>query len=150
MRSDNKIVPFLRKHGPSRFDELPVTKVSVEIRRDYGVRRILLTGSQGSVKRKGRQVPIWYIDQEHDPKDVVRRYIDENLDTMNYTKSALTQLFNGHSKELGAAWQSIADEYDTIEVDTGGANQLGGTCSLCGKDYSRSLAAHLKNGCEAS
>jgi len=134
----------LLSHGPSTTSELGVTSIGTETRRDNPELGRLHLRARGMNSPK----TVWYVEDRHDPRDVVRKYVDVNPGVLDRPHRAVVQLFGDHSDTLAWAWGEVADEYDVERREREhGETEHGGTCSMCGEDYDYTLPDHLANEC---
>lgn len=151
LRSHAKYVPHLRQNGPATADELGGHPNGAHLAQ-WNVKKMLVTSSAPAGQNRGRQTPVFYIEGQHDLKDVVRKYLDANPGMLeNRHKGAISRLFGRHSKAMQRAWKAVADEYD-VRV-AGGSNKGGATpktCPFCGKKDIAYLPTHLPKCTEAS
>lgn len=137
-------VEFLRQEGPSTVEEMPGRWVNVQDRAD-GVRRIALRKhSSGEGGGRGQQTYVYYLE-DHDLRDVVRKYLEENPGLLEQqTKQGLSRMFGDHSNDIQDAWRAIGWEYDVeISGGAGTGKQDPGPCSLCGAEDFQDLPTHL-------
>lgn len=114
---------FLKEHGPTPSSELedPVTRTDKQRR---GVRRI-----------SGPRNYVWYIEDEHDPHDVVRTFLEANPNLQEKHKQALAQRFSSHSDELREAVDEVAPEFGIHGLsNTGGGSNGSPACPICGEE----------------
>ena len=160
LRADSVYVKYIQDYGPVNARDIEQVsnkedggfEISPSTKKHSSVRRVLTSSSRSRGKygtRQGQAKAVWYIPEEHTAEEVVRKYIQTNPWVLEKTKGRITRLFGQHSKELRAAWQNIADEYEVASA-TGGNNGGGTrekTCPFCGEP-TLALATHLQWKCE--
>lgn len=105
----NRVVPYLRDHGPSTLDALPVKRVADHARQRFGVRRVLI-----SLKSHGWGTAVYYLP-EHDPAAVVDAVLDANPRLRDLPTHTVSQQLKGHDAALADAYRERAN-------DAGGAS----------------------------
>lgn len=136
--SDRNAWVYLANNGPSPSTELPNQPHYTD--RQDGVRKFNLTSNYlgSSAQGGGTKTPVYYIDGKHNPKAVVKSWVENNqLSVEKLSGKALywrcPEEFRPHLKDL------LNIEFQKPGGDSG----IGGTCSMCGEEYDRHLPDHL-------
>lgn len=143
-------IAHLREHGPTTYEKLPISSLSISDRQ-HGVRRVHITKAATGGAKRGKQSALAYLDA-HDLTTVVRRYLEANPHLLEHVSNGgISAMFADHSSALQDAWREVREEYDTrptgkaspAEHQAGGEATRGGTCPLCGAGYDSYLRHHF-------
>jgi hypothetical protein len=76
-RDTTKNVRHLREHGPTPSSEMPLGSSVSD--RQHGMWRFMMNSGQGSTDNGGGTTEaVYYLDEQHDPKSVLRTFFDTN------------------------------------------------------------------------
>jgi hypothetical protein len=145
MRS-NKVWNEISNNGPCTQDELS-RQPTQEIRRD-GVRRFYPRSSHnGSTDATGMKTfAVYYIEGKHKPKSIIRKWLQKNNKmTEKLSNWALHQRISSCGEKWKEASRELLGPFETGRKhgEKGGSYEPGGTCALCGEEYTRSYRDHL-------
>lgn len=140
------VYEYLKEHGPSTSDELPHQPKYTDRRRGLVSFRLTGAGTGGSTTSGigSNQYSVYYILDMHAVDDVVEKWMETNPQSVENTPAhALWAKTRRRGKEWGDAIRELLDEDPCSDMggDTGG--ERGGTCPLCGEEYSDVLPNHL-------
>jgi hypothetical protein len=128
------------KNGPCSSPDLP-NHPRVNDRRD-GVRKLNIGNSNlgDHLQGGGRKTPVYYIEGEHDERTVVETWVDNN---QKVVEEVSAKALNWRCpKEFRPALKDVLD-IEFSKPEGHGEWERGGTCPMCGEDYSRQLPDHL-------
>jgi hypothetical protein len=109
-------VDYLREHGPSTMDELPGTpslNVSDKMR---GAASFAANVGGAGPDAGGRPTTVYYLIDEHDKEDVVRKFILANPKLVEAkSHRGISQIFSSQGKEWSTAASNVLDTFTQSE-----------------------------------
>lgn len=143
-----KDAEYLREHGPSSFYDADIqrsTPVSRHRDEEDYVYKFDIGSAYGDISfRSGRSKTVYYLD-EHDKEDILREWLNINPNVLkNNSRRSIHMVICRSRPEFKEASEEVLRP---PAPDTGGQDNTGGTCQLCGKEYKSSLPAHIRNDC---
>jgi hypothetical protein len=138
----------LRRDGPLGPDEFK--GATNESKRKHGLAKLELTAhSAGKNSTFGRTKPIYYLSQEHDPADVLEKWVAVNepiLQGRGLTTESVTRALS--KSDFKKAWKAICEQksFEVLDEpdysDRGGGQSEDRACPYCGKSIKR-LPTHI-------
>jgi len=141
-KRNSKTYTKLLNEGPLSYAELPHSP-NYEQRKD-GVRKFNPSSSYrgSSAQGGGKKTLIYYIEGEHAKESVIKKWLKENQKAVEeLSKRALHWRFADYGEEWKQTSREILGPFEAQTDDMKGAT--GGTCPLCGVEFSRALPDHL-------
>lgn len=133
----------LVRNGPLTEKEMGVGGGLSVDDRERGARKFRLYWSTGARGMSGNdQSQVWYLPDRHHPSEVVNKWVVENQHIVDESNPRSILLL---SSEYGDEFREALKEHvePIVTNPVGGSGNHGGTCPLCGAEYSRHLPDHL-------
>lgn len=138
----------LREEGPLDRSEYSGSNFSSRV--DYDIAKFELhSHSKGTDSTFGSTNPVYYIIQEHDPRDVIEEWLSVNRETLKGRELTTENITRALSKEsFQKAWKSICENrsFEVLEKpdhsERGGNHHEDKKCPFC-ENSVKSLPGHL-------
>lgn len=151
--STRKPIKALRENGPMGTDRCPHIKLED---REQGVSRVKWrVGGPGVIQSSGSSNyrSVAYLRDEHSKREVVEKWLLVNHETVkrNDKHALYRSLLSNAGREwkdaLAGVWEDRG--WPKIHDNHQPGENSGGTCPLCGEDYTRDFPYHRRNDCTA-
>ncbi len=144
---NNTIYTQLLNRGPQTMRELDGTRISPKQRQD-GVMKFnpSCNASGGYGNPSGRTLPIYYIEGKHTENTVIQKWLEVNDKQLKrVTDPMLHKRISAYGTAFKEASREVLDNPATHDGYSGEDNpyEPGGTCPMCGEEYSKNLPSHL-------
>lgn len=145
VRGNSSVFWDLVRHGPQSNGELELSGgISPDTRRIYDIRKFHpRPGPSGTRSTFGTTKCVYYLNEYHDPKDVIRKWLKINRSQIDRAERAnaraLTQHLSGDFKEAWivmintgeVSWLPGSEPKKPAEINSGLQTR---TCPFCGKE----------------
>lgn len=135
----------LANRGPLTMAELEQSDLN-PTQRQTGIRKFRPKSQSqgGNNSRSGRTVPVYYLHKKHQPKTVIKKWLDVNEEAL---EGISNRQLHYRICEFGQDWKEASrDVLDNLAPHDGSVDvnpDPGGTCPMCNAEYDGYLPNHL-------